>query len=44
MFPGESILYKEESKKINFKGNGRSNRGALIIRAKNAKVSFVLGI
>lgn len=44
------ILYKEEMKKILFRviGSSSSNRkggkGAIVVRAKNAKVCFVFGV
>jgi hypothetical protein len=31
-------------KKINLKGVGKNNTGAIIIKAKNAKVNFVFGV
>jgi hypothetical protein len=37
-------LYKEEAKKINFKANDQNAKGAIIVKAKNAKVNFVFGV
>lgn len=42
VFPNELILYKDEKNKITFKPT--SNAGALIMKAKNAKVCFVFGV
>lgn len=42
VFPNQLILYKDERNKITFKPS--SSAGALVMRAKNAKVCFVFGI